>query len=176
MTDRYVALLRGINVGTAKALAMSELTSVYESLGLTDVRTLLRSGNVVFDSDGPVDAATLSRATEAATGVSSDVVLLTADRFRAVAAANPLADVIDDPSRAIVCFLDGPLDAAAVAAPSAESLAPERLALGDSAIYQWCPDGISKSKVPPRFFTSLGAVATGRNVRTVEKLLAMLDD
>ena len=172
---RYIALLRGINVGGI-TIRMAALADTVRSLGHTGVTTVLASGNVVFDSDAPVDAATLARETASATGVSADVVLLTADRFRAVAAANPLADVIDDPSRAIVCFLDGPVDAAAVAAPSAESLAPERLALGESAIYQWCPDGISRSKLPPRFFTSLGVVATGRNVRTVEKLLAMLDD
>jgi uncharacterized protein (DUF1697 family) len=175
MTDRYVALLRGINVGTAKSIAMADLVAVYESLGLGSVRTLLRSGNVVFDADGPIDAATLSRATADATGVSADVVLVPADRFRVIAARNPLAPLIEDPSRAIVCFLDGPADVAAVARPSDESLAPERLAFGDGAVYQWCPDGISKSKLPARYFSSLGVVATGRNVRTVEKLLAMLD-
>lgn len=44
----YLALLRGINVGSAKRVAMSDLRALMEELGFTDVRTLLNSGNVVF--------------------------------------------------------------------------------------------------------------------------------
>lgn len=44
----YVALLRGINVGRVKRLAMADLRALIEGLGYGDVRTLLNSGNVVF--------------------------------------------------------------------------------------------------------------------------------
>jgi len=46
-----VALLRGINVGKAKRIAMADLRALIEGLGYTDVRTLLNSGNVVFSSE-----------------------------------------------------------------------------------------------------------------------------
>ena len=50
MAATHVALLRGINVGRAKRVAMADLRSLVERLGYTDVRTLLNSGNVVFTS------------------------------------------------------------------------------------------------------------------------------
>ena len=172
---RYVALLRGINVGTAKSIAMADLVVCFEALGFTDVRTVLRSGNVVFDAHDAVDHRVLEKAVEAATGVSAGVVVLDERRFREVAAQNPLAEVSTDPSRALVYFLDAVPDDTSSRRPTDDELLPERLAFGSHAIYQWCPDGISKSKVPPRFFSGLGTTATGRNLRTVEKLLALLD-
>ena len=48
LRDVHVALLRGINVGKAKRIAMADLRALVESLGYSDVRTLLNSGNIVF--------------------------------------------------------------------------------------------------------------------------------
>ena len=172
---RYVALLRGINVGTAKPIAMADLRACFEALGFTGVRTLLRSGNVVFDADGAVDAGSLESAIAAATGVSAGVVLVDDARFRSIVAENPLASVASDPSRALVYFLDEVPDDTGRGRPTDDELLPERLAFGPQAIYQWCPDGISQSRVPPKFFTTLGITATGRNLRTVEKIVALLD-
>jgi len=172
---RYVALLRGINVGTAKPIAMADLRACFEALGFTGVRTLLRSGNVVFDADRAVDAGSLESAIAAATGVSAGVVLVDDARFRSIVAENPLASVASDPSRALVYFLDKVPDDTGRGRPTDDELLPERLAFGPQAIYQWCPDGISQSRVPPKFFTTLGTTATGRNLRTVEKIVALLD-
>ncbi|GAB3605963.1 DUF1697 domain-containing protein [Conyzicola nivalis] len=178
--NRYVALLRGINVGTAKPIAMADLRACIEALGHSNARTLLRSGNVVFDSAEPVDARSLETAIATATGVSAPVVLVDDARFRQIVAANPLAEVSVDPSRALVYFLSGPVaggpaDDTGRGRPSDTDLLPERLAFGEHAIYQWCPDGISQSKVPAKYFLSLGVTATGRNLRTVEKIVALLD-
>ncbi len=48
----YVALLRGINVGTGRKVGMSDLRSLFGALGHTDVRTYIQSGNVVFGAKG----------------------------------------------------------------------------------------------------------------------------
>ena len=50
MTHRYVALLRGINIGPHKKVPMSELKELFQGLGFTGVTTLLNTGNVIFDS------------------------------------------------------------------------------------------------------------------------------
>lgn len=173
---RSVALLRGINVGTAKAIAMADLRLCFEGLGFTGVRTLLRSGNVVFDADEPVDSARLESAIEAATGVRAGVVVVDGARLRRIVAENPLARFVTDPSRALVYFLDAVPDDTGLGRPSDEALLPERLAFGPHAVYQWCPDGISASRVPPKFFAGLGTTATGRNLRTVEKIVALVDE
>ncbi len=50
----YVALVRGINVGRAKRVAMTDLRALFTNLGYGDVQTVLRSGNVVFSTAGPL--------------------------------------------------------------------------------------------------------------------------
>jgi len=170
----YVALLRGINVGGAKRMAMADLRASLEAIGLGSVRTLLQSGNAVFESDAPVEAAALEDAVAAGTGVRAAVVLLTARQLRDVAGQNPLLDAVTDPSRATITFVEDAADA--LARPSDAELAPEMVAFGKHAVYQWCPDGISRSRLPARFFASLGPTATARNLRTVDKLIAMADE
>ena len=48
---KYIALLRGINVGGHRKVAMKRLKTLFESLGYTNVVTYLNSGNVIFESD-----------------------------------------------------------------------------------------------------------------------------
>jgi len=47
---KYVAFLRGINVGGKRMIKMSDLAGVFASLGLRNVRTYIQSGNVIFDA------------------------------------------------------------------------------------------------------------------------------
>jgi len=50
---RYVALLRGINVGGNNKISMNDLRAHFETLGFADVRTYINSGNVLFTTDEP---------------------------------------------------------------------------------------------------------------------------
>jgi uncharacterized protein (DUF1697 family) len=157
---------------------MADLRALVAGLGYTSVRTLLQSGNVVFDAESPVTDAGLRRLEAAIIGrteVSSRVVLVPAAKFRRIALDNPLADAAD-PSRMVVTFLDAVPPAHTAPRPADDELAPERIVFGSEAIYQWCPDGILKSKLPAKFFTQVNGVTTSRNLRTVTKIVAMLDD
>jgi uncharacterized protein (DUF1697 family) len=173
-SHRYVALLRGINVGTANQIAMSDLRAVFVSLGYTEVETLLRSGNVVFTATrslGPAATSALEDELKSVTGVGARMLLVAADRFHAIAEANPLLPVADNPSLMVITFLpESP--PATLEVPS--DLEPELLVVGPDAIYQWCPLGVSKSKVPLSWFRALGPTATTRNQRTVDKLRGLL--
>ena len=104
----YVALLRGINVGTAKRVAMPALRGLATDLGFGDVRTHINSGNLVLTSDQSAEevARALERGIEATFGLHSDVVVRTAERLAAVLRDNPYPD--GDPSRVTVAFLAGP--------------------------------------------------------------------
>ena len=87
-----VALLRGINVGRAKRLGMAELREVVESLGHTNVRTLLNSGNVVFDAKRgslPAIARSLEAAIQTGFGFAAPVIVVTAAEVDAIVRANP---------------------------------------------------------------------------------------
>lgn len=173
MTDR-VALLRGINVGVAKRIAMADLRAVYEGLGFTRVATLLNSGNVVFSSDAAPDPAVVREAVRAATGVDSEVVLLDSDTVRRIAADNPLRQPGRDPRRLSVAFAAAPLDPAAAVVPPPESLGAEELVVSRDAVYQWLPDGVTASRVPPAFWKALGTTVTARNDATVLRLVELL--
>ncbi len=170
---RFAALLRGINVGTAKPIAMSELAAAFTGAGLGEVTTVLRSGNVVFEADAAPSATVLERAILDATGVSSSVLVLDAPTVTRIARANPLVDSISNGSKGFVTFLSGPHRALEL--PDAGSLAPELLTVTDEAVYQWMPDGSMQTKVPRAFWKQFDTPVTARNWNTVQKLLALLN-
>lgn len=166
---KQVALLRGINVGKSVRIGMADLRELFTSLGCESVQTILQSGNVVFE--GAVTRAQLEDAIVERFSYSSRVFVRSAAEFRAVAADNPFRGIADDPSRMVITFLDDL--PAGFSAPDVDP--PERIALTHRALYQWCPEGILTSQVPPAFWRTLGSRATSRNLRTVDKLLALLD-
>ena len=107
MNGRHVALLRGINVGKAKRVAMADLRALVESLGYSDVSTLLNSGNVVFTvpaSERTPIGPRLEKAIATKLGVTSRVTVLTAREVADAIAGNPLLDVARDPSRLLVAY------------------------------------------------------------------------
>lgn len=174
---QYVALLRGINVGGANRLSMGDLRLVFDHLGFPDATTLLQSGNVVFSSSKRLnadDAAALEHEIAARTTAHPRVLILSAARFLAVVAANPLLEIADQPSLLAVTFVEELPPASAVSRPDAAALDPEVLVIGPDAVYQWSPFGISKSGIPPRFWTQFGPNNTTRNWNTVLKIAALL--
>jgi uncharacterized protein (DUF1697 family) len=175
---RFVALLRGINVGRAKRVPMAELRELMLALGYSDVCTLLNSGNVVFSAKGgsAVDhAARIHSAVAGNLGVSAQVVTVGASDFAAVVAENPLHDVATDPARLLVAFTQAPAALAALAGLATASGSPDRLAVGSRAAYLWCGDGILRSKLAQSVNRRLGELVTTRNWATVEKIGALLD-
>ncbi len=168
---RFVALLRGINVGRAHQLGMPRLTELLTARGYGNVRTHLRSGNVVLDSDLSEAelAADLSGAIEQEFGFDVPVVVRTGAEIAAVVAGDPFATVATDPARYLVTFLPEPPAAAAVdALPPADS--GEYLVRGRE-LYLWLPDGIANTPLAGwKWDRLLGVAGTGRNWNTVRKL------
>ena len=168
---RFVALLRGINVGRAHQLGMPRLTELLTGRGYGNVRTHLRSGNVVLDSDLSEAelAADLSGAIQQEFGFDVPVVVRTGTEIAAVVAGDPFATVATDPARYLVTFLPEPPAAAAVdALPPADS--GEYLVRGRE-LYLWLPDGIANTPLAGwKWDRLLGVAGTGRNWNTVRKL------
>lgn len=169
----HVGLLRGINVGTAKQVGMADLVAVVQGEGYGEVATLLRSGNVVLAAPSglaPDAAQRLEAALLAATGVRSSWVLLPVAALEEALAADPLGEVATDPSRRLLTFLGDALPAGVV---PPEGIEPDVVVLGDRVVYSWHPDGVSRSRVPPAWWRSLGPAGTARNRTTCERLLAL---
>jgi uncharacterized protein (DUF1697 family) len=175
MTGKWVVLLRGINVNPSTRIAMADLRALVEELGYHEVKTLLQSGNVILESDAAPETKALSAAILAKTGVKSSVIALPLDEFRAIVEANPLVEAGDDDSKLVVTFIDGDIVPGDVERLSDDELGDERLVIATRAIYQWCPDGILQSKLKPRFWKQFVPTITARNVRTVNRILALAD-
>ena len=173
---RQVALLRGINVGKAKRVAMADLRKLVEGLGYTDVRTLLNSGNVVFTAPGAARggaAARIEKAMTARLHVPSRVTVLTEAEFAAVVKENPLERIATNPSRLLVGFLSRASDRALLKPLEKQSWKPEALAVGSRAAYLWCPEGMIESPLAKALARALGDAVTTRNWATVTKLHAL---
>jgi uncharacterized protein (DUF1697 family) len=177
-TRCYVALLRGINVGRAKRIAMADLRKVIGDLGFTGVRTLLNSGNAVFM--GPkATHKEVRRAIEEALvmklGVPSRVTVLDSEELAQVVAGNPLADRVEEPARLLVFFLTRPRDHDRLEPLPAKDWGGEVLALGKRAAYISCPAGILQCRAAGAVGTELGDATTSRNWSTVLKLHALCE-
>jgi uncharacterized protein (DUF1697 family) len=173
---KYVALLRGINVGRAKSIAMAELAAVFTGLGYDEVRTVLRSGNVIFSSDHPlgVSAPTvIESAVFEATGVQSTVLVVHAAELVAATVANPFTGVATDGSKLFVTFLHAMPEKLEL--PDAAALEPELLAIGDRVVYQWMPEGSLQTRVPKAFWKQFPQPGTARNDNTLRKLVTLID-
>jgi uncharacterized protein (DUF1697 family) len=106
----WVTFLRGINLGK-RQMKMAELKACCESIGLTDVKTILASGNVRFDTDKDKGLkARLEAALEDAFSYPVKVVLRSAAEIEKMLASEPFAKV--DPKADValhVLLLDEPL-------------------------------------------------------------------
>lgn len=176
MTAVHVALLRAVNVG-GRSLAMADLRKLGEGLGFTKVRTLLQSGNLVFDC-GAKKAPALESALEAALkshGMETDFMVRRADELDGIIAANPFPNEAKaDPGHLVVMFLKDPPGAKAVAALQAAVKGREMISHKGRELYIVYPDGIGRSKLTNKFIESrLDTRGTGRNWNTVMKLAAL---
>jgi len=102
--SHQIALIRGINVGRAKRVAMAALRKHLEAHGLREVATLLNSGNIVFSYKGSLRKAEalISRVLEAEMGVKAEVVVVTLGELQRLVASNALLEVSTDHSRLLV--------------------------------------------------------------------------
>lgn len=178
MAECQVALLRGINVGKAKRVAMADLRKLFSDLGYGDVRTVLNSGNVVFTAakqrDGS-DGARIEKAVADRLGVTARVTVLTAKEVTAAVRENPLSAVADNPSRLLLMVLRDPAAVARVKPLLEEDWAPEALALRRRIAYLWCPGGIVDSPLGAAVHHAGRDAVTGRNIATMTKLLALVE-
>jgi uncharacterized protein (DUF1697 family) len=127
---RYIALLRGINVGGHKKIKMADLREMFTALGFTSVKTALASGNIAWDAAGAdpdVMQAAIAQGIEDTFGFSVSVIVFPRAQVEALVDRAPFAGLeVTKETRLYVTFLPVP-------APTTLDL-PYRTATGDFTI------------------------------------------
>ncbi|MGH9097129.1 MAG: DUF1697 domain-containing protein [Acidimicrobiales bacterium] len=177
---KFALLLRGINVGGNKRVAMADLRQLLSELGFTEVATLLQSGNAVFSfrrTKPEVLARRIQSAIREQLGLEVSCIVRSREEMEAVMAGNPLGKVATDGSKLLLVFLSESPDHKRMAEHDAVELDADQIRLGDRVIYQWCPEGILAAPAVGGFVEKYWSVTTtGRNWNTVTKLVALLND
>ncbi|QQA44568.1 DUF1697 domain-containing protein [Pelagovum pacificum] len=168
-----VALLRAINVGGRNKVPMATLRGCAKAIGWQDVHSYIATGNLVFRA-GPGDhATTLRSAVRDETGVDPDVLVMTGAELKRVLEACPFDPEDGRLAHVYFCFDDPVIDEDLLDRFRSES---ERLLRTGRVIYLDAPDGIGRSKLVERFDKVVtGTATTGRNLRTIRQLVAMVD-
>jgi uncharacterized protein (DUF1697 family) len=154
---------------------MAELRALIEALGFHEVRTVLNSGNVVFEATRPNVAgiaAAIAAAITARSGFSVPVIVLTLRELNAVIAENALPRAVAEPSRFLVAFVTRGSVLKKARVLLADSWAPDAMCVGSRAAYLWCVGGVIESRLAQAFARITGEEATTRNWATVLRLQA----
>jgi uncharacterized protein (DUF1697 family) len=175
---RYVALLRGINLGGKNMLPMKDLAAMFVDLGCSNVRSYIQSGNVVFEAS-PKPAVSLPQAATAAIqerfGRRPPVLLRSASELARALEANPFLARGVPSSELYVAFLADKPPKARIDALDAARATPDAYEVAGRDIYLHLPNGGARSKLTNDYFDrTLATVSTIRNWRTVEQLASML--
>jgi len=155
---------------------MSALRAMAEDRGYTDVATYINSGNLIISSSKK--AATVEReisnAIKDTFGRPIDVTVRTPAQLKKILAENPYPD--GNPSQVTVAFLTKAPPANAQDKVAAVATDHEPFTFAGQDVYVNYSQGIGKSKLAERFSDIIGVSSTVRNIRTIEKVLALCGD
>ena len=172
LPNRWVVLLRGVNLGRNRRIAMADLRSLLESLGYKDVRTHIVSGNAIV-TGGRGSAASMEKRIAkqlvADLGLDVTVFVRSLAELDALIAANPFAKKPAGTNALHALFLSEDPTPAAVKAIDPKAYAPDRFAFGKRVIYLSLTSGVAGSKLP-NWEKALGVRTTMRTWNVITKL------
>ena len=171
-TQHWIGLLRGIGGATHAKMPMAALRSACEDAGLHEVRMVLATGNLVFQSPLPESGlAAILRSVVTGFGLDNPTFLRSPAELRQVLALNPIPDAAAArPSHMLVLFLDHPPAPDRIAAVMAHG-GPEPVQVHGREVFIDYLDSVGRSKLTPaRLERLLGQPGTARNWNTLAKL------
>jgi uncharacterized protein (DUF1697 family) len=172
--ERYVALLRGVNVGGKNKIAMKSLAVLFSDASCHNVETYIQSGNVVFSADAKTAArvgAAICGQIQSQFGFQTHIILRSHQQLARIEASNPYSDL----EKCYVAFLAETPAAERIALLDPNRSSPDQFTVSGSEIYLYFPKGVADSKLTNAYFDSkLKTVSTMRNWNTLRKLLAMM--
>jgi uncharacterized protein (DUF1697 family) len=176
----FVALMRGINVGSARKLPMGDLRALCGSLGLERPQTYIQSGNLLVEAKGGEAALRRLLEKELADrfGFTVDVIVRTAAEWEGYVAANPFAGDTKALPKMVHLYLPrDPLKSRAAKTLEQRAQMGERVGFAGGALWiDYGANGVARSKLSPLLIDrACGSPTTGRNwnsVLTISKMIA----
>jgi uncharacterized protein (DUF1697 family) len=178
MSATYVALLRGINVGGKNKILMKDLSAIFVEAGCKNVRTFIQSGNVIFDSSAKLSARVpgliAARITDSF-GYKTPVVMRSMAELGDVVSMNPFLNAGASQDSLHVLFLADVPAAGKVEALDPHRSPPDEYIVRGREVYFRLSNSAADTKLTNAYFDSkLTTTSTGRNWRTVTKLLELM--
>ncbi|HRO11347.1 DUF1697 domain-containing protein [Amaricoccus sp.] len=177
MSRPFVALLYSISIAEGRRLVMADLRDLAADLGLERPRTLLATGNLLFEAEGDARAieARLEPAFAERFGRAVSIIVRDGTGWPRLMAANPFPEAAErEPARVAVRVMRTPADAAAVARLSPYLAPGERLAVAGGDLWVHLPDGFAPSRLPGAITPRREGIGTFRNWNTVKRIGAAL--
>lgn len=176
--NKYVALLRGINVGGNNKIAMANLKACFESLGFKNVSTYINSGNVMFDTkvqDTKTIISDIERAIRKTFKLDIRIVLRTRENILKVCKKIPDAWMNDKEYKTDVMFLwDEYRDEKTLELLSTNAEIDSLLYVDGAIIWHLKKKDYSKSGMRKLIGTDVYKQMTVRNINTVRKLATLM--
>ena len=170
--NTYIVLLRGINVGGNNLLTMKELKILLENSDFENVRTYIQSGNIILNySKNPEND--ISSLINSNFGFQPKVITLSENEFNSAVSNNPYPEYEGKFVHFYFCKKSPKLNTEKLESVVADT---EKYTLIDNVFYIHAPEGIARSKLIVNIEKCLGVTATGRNLKTVNKLSTMLQN
>lgn len=172
---KYVALLRGINVGGKNKVEMAVLRALFEAAGFTQVVTYLNTGNVVFEAAVKPDVEALQKRIAGAFGLNVPVLLLDANAICRIAESIPESWRNDDSQKSDVCYLFPEVDDATIVMKVGCNADVETgLYVPGAFLWNIERKNYSRGSLPKVIGTKLYSSMTVRNVNTARKLAELV--
>ena len=177
---KYIALLRGINIGGKRKIIMADLRKMFEDMGFTDVKSYIQTGNVIFSSDNDSDQSLLStliaKRIEQVFGFDVPVIVRSAEEIEAMFTDNPfLTDPDAEIDKLHVVFLNSVPDIDNLMAMSEFDFGDDRYMVMDNNLYLFCSGPYRETKLGNNFIEKkLKVTASTRTWKTVIKLKEMM--
>lgn len=176
--EKYIAILRGINVSGKNIIKMKDLKSELDNLGFNNVITYIQSGNIVFEHEKIATnqlTAEIKQTIAKKFKLDVPVMVFEAKQWGEILKNNTfLAEEDIDVTKLHVTFLSCPPSSIYSSQIKLDHYLPDQLIITNEAIYLYCPNGYGKTKLTNNFFESkLKITATTRNWKTANKLLEL---
>lgn len=174
---RYIAFLRGINVGGHRKILMADLKSLFLKMGFSNVITYIQSGNIVFDTESSLNckiaAELIQKEIKQEFGFDVPTIVLATEDYSNTISQNPFLKEYPIEKLFLTMLSENPKKELLEKVNSLSFL-PDQFVIIGRYIFGYCEGKYHQTKISNQFFEKqLDVSATSRNWRTVLKMASL---